>query len=215
MSIPDGLSYPVSVTRVLVGQRSALLAGAVSALLSGQRDLRVVALLSAMDDVLAGAAWHRPDVAVLDGRMPGTITLGELCHQLRRAVPLCRPLVLLDRGQVDLSRSLARLAPWLGLLSTDSTPSVLAEGIRRLARGAPYLDGALAAGLVTAQPNPLTAREADMLRRARHGTPPKEIASQLRLSVGTVRNHLHRAVAKAGARNRLEAIRIADHAGWI
>lgn len=203
------------MTRVLVGQRSALLAGALSAVLSGERDLRVVALLSGADDVLGDAARQRPDVAVLDGRMPGTTTVGELCHELRRSVPACHPLVLLDRQHVDLSGSLAPLTPWLGLLSTDAAVDALADGVRRLARGDPVLDGELAAGLVTARPNPLTAREAHILRHARYGTPPKDIANQLGLSVGTVRNHLHRAVAKTGGRTRLEATRIANDAGWI
>lgn len=192
-----------------------MLAGALSAMLSTEWDLHVVGLLSGADDVLGGVARQRPDVAVLDGRMPGTVTIAELCRELVRSVPACHPLVLLDRRQVDLSGSLAPLTPWLGLLSTDTAPDALVDGIRRLARGDPVLDGELAPRLATARPNPLTPREADILRRARHGMPPKEIASQLSLGVGTIRNHLQRAVVKTGGRTRLEATRIADDAGWI
>jgi two-component system response regulator DesR len=84
-----------------------------------------------------------------------------------------------------------------------------------LARGEPVLDVELAVAALTAKDNPLTDRELDVLRLARNGAPTKEIASNLYLSAGTVRNHLARIVLKTGARTRQDAIRIAQDAGWI
>lgn len=203
------------MARVLVGQPSALLCGALAAVLSGEPDLRVIAELSGADGVLATAARERPDVAVLDDRLPGAVSVGELCRVLHRTVPGCHPLVLLSPQGVDLGRSLATFVPWLGMLTTDTAPAALADGIRRLARGEPVLDRELATRVGAARPNPLTTREAEVLRRARYGAPSKEIARQLGLQVGTVRNYLHRGVAKTGARTRLEATGIAQDAGWI
>jgi two-component system response regulator DesR len=204
------------VIRVLLGARDTLFCGALAAVLASQADLRVVAELARTDEVPAAANRHRPEVAVLDGRLPGTVTIGELCRSLRRTSPECRPLVLLDRGGTGaLGRSLTSLAPWLGLLATDAVPADLVEGVRQLTRGEQLVDAGLAAAARAARENPLTDRECDILRLIRYGAPPKEIAGKLDLSVGTVRNHLSRSVAKTGARTRLDATRIAQDAGWI
>ncbi|MFD0471421.1 response regulator transcription factor [Nonomuraea thailandensis] len=63
--------------------------------------------------------------------------------------------------------------------------------------------------------NPLTRRELDVLRIAAGGARSTEIADELFLSVGTVRNHLSRIMCKTGARNRLDAVRIASDCGWL
>jgi two-component system response regulator DesR len=68
---------------------------------------------------------------------------------------------------------------------------------------------------LNAPANPLTSRELDALRLAAEGATTVEIATKLCLSVGTVRNYLSRVVAKTGARNRVDAIRIAGDAGWF
>lgn len=62
---------------------------------------------------------------------------------------------------------------------------------------------------------PLTERELDVLRLTAGGAEPREIAAQLSLTYGTVRNYLASAVTKLGARNRVDAIRIATDAGWL
>jgi two-component system response regulator DesR len=62
---------------------------------------------------------------------------------------------------------------------------------------------------------PLTARERDALRMVARGSTTEEVATGLCLTNGTVRNYLSRAIAKIGARNRVDAIRIADESGWI
>ncbi len=63
--------------------------------------------------------------------------------------------------------------------------------------------------------SPLSAREAEVLRRFAAGAGPTEIAADLFLSYGTVRNYLASAVAKLSARNRVDAVRIAAEAGWL
>jgi two-component system response regulator DesR len=204
------------VVRVLLGRQDGLVRGALAAVLASERDLTVVAELADGDQLLAAAVRDRPDVAVLDAALPGAATVGELCQALRGRLSACRPLVLLDPGSgIGLGRSLAPLAPWLGLLATDAVPADLVEAVRRLARGERVVDGRLAAAARPAAENPLTARECQVLRLTRGGAPPKEIARALELRVGTVRNYLSRSLAKTGGRTVLEATRVAQDAGWI
>ncbi|MFD0887996.1 response regulator transcription factor, partial [Streptosporangium algeriense] len=68
---------------------------------------------------------------------------------------------------------------------------------------------------ITGRPNPLSPREAEVLRRAGEGADLAEIAAELFLSKGTVRNYLGAVVTKLDARNRLDAVRIAAENGWI
>ncbi len=77
------------------------------------------------------------------------------------------------------------------------------------------VDPSLATDSLVAGESPLTARETDVLRAARDGSPVAAIARRLFLSEGTVRNHLSGAIGKTGARNRAEAVRIADGNGWL
>jgi two-component system response regulator DesR len=200
----------------MLGRQDGLVRGALAAVLSSEPGLTVVAELADGDQLLAAAAKERPDIAVLDASLPGTATVGELCQALRGRSPACRPLVLLDPDSgAGLGRSLAPLAPWLGLLATEAAPVELVAAVRRLARGGRVVDGRLATAARPAAENPLTARECQVLRLTRGGAPTKEIARRLGLRVGTVRNYVSRSLAKTGGRTVLEATRVAQDAGWI
>ncbi|MEH1129979.1 response regulator transcription factor [Micromonospora sp. CPCC 206061] len=202
--------------QVLLGQRGTLFRGALATVLSAEPDLTVVAELDRADDILPMAARERPDVAVLDASLPGPVTVGELCPALCQSLPACGVLIVLDRAaSAGLGRSLARLAPRVGLIGIETSPGDLVESVRQLARGEPVLDAELAVAALTAGESPLTDREREVLRLAVDGTPPSEIAQALFLSTGTVRNYLSRILSKTGARTRIEAIRIAQDAGWI
>jgi two-component system response regulator DesR len=78
-----------------------------------------------------------------------------------------------------------------------------------------FVDPALAAVALAAGDSPLNTRERDVLSVARSGATVIEIASRLFLSEGTVRNYLSTAIAKTSARNRMDALRIADERGWL
>ena len=77
------------------------------------------------------------------------------------------------------------------------------------------IDQRLALAALEVAENPLSPREVDVLRRFSDGAGPAEIAAELFLSYGTVRNYLASAVTKLGARNRVDAVRIATEAGWL
>src|SRR5207245_2103541 len=91
----------------------------------------------------------------------------------------------------------------------------ISEAIRQVAKGMKTLDPGLAFATLDAPANPMTPRECDVLRLAAGGASTVEIAGQLCLTAGTVRNHISSIITKVGARNRVDAIRIADQAGWL
>ncbi|MFB9518640.1 DNA-binding response regulator [Streptomyces cremeus] len=103
----------------------------------------------------------------------------------------------------------------LGYVDKQLSPCRLVEGIRAVARGERYVDESLAFGLLRATEIPLTPRELGVLSLAAQGACVAEIALELHLSRGTVRNYLAAAIRKTGARNRVDAIRIAGSAGWM
>jgi two-component system response regulator DesR len=205
-----------ALIRILLGQQGTLVRAAVARLLSEEDDLQVIAELADAEAVYSVATRVRPSVVVLDHALPGTLTVSEVCAKLCAAVPDCAVLALLDgRSSATMLEILTRLVPRVGILTEEATPSELIDGIRAIARGKPVLDARLTVVALTYGNCPLTHRERDVLRRAGHGMPVKEIASELFLSSGTVRNYLSSSITKTGARTRIEAVRIAHEAGWI
>jgi two-component system response regulator DesR len=97
----------------------------------------------------------------------------------------------------------------------DAPAAELAVAIRRTARGERVLDPQLAAQALSDGDSPLSSREAEVLVSAVDGSSAADVARRLFLSEGTVRNHLSAAIQKLGARNRMEAARIAREKGWI
>jgi two-component system, NarL family, response regulator DesR len=97
----------------------------------------------------------------------------------------------------------------------DSPADKLAETVRRMLAGGRVIDPDLAAAALADGVNPLTPRERDVLAASADGSLISEIAAKLYLSEGTVRNYLSACTQKTGARNRAEALRIAEERGWL
>jgi len=204
------------LVRILLAQRGALLREALAMALAAAEGLVVVAQVGGGDALLTATRRHRPQVVVVHHALPGAVAIGKLCKAVLAAEPAAVVLVVLDpQVCAGVGGELARLAPRVGLVSLESSPAELAEAIRNAADGKPVLDIEVAVAALTAGVNPLTERERDVLRTAVDGASTKEIARRLFLSAGTVRNYISRAVLKTGARSRIEAIRIAQEAGWI
>ena len=103
----------------------------------------------------------------------------------------------------------------LGFLPKDATATELATAIRRVVNGGRMVDPGLAASALSEGGNPLTERERDVLAASADGATIGDIASDLYLSEGTVRNYLSTAIKKLGTRNRVEAARLAEKKGWL
>jgi two-component system, NarL family, response regulator DesR len=199
--------------RLLLADDQELVRGALCALLELQPDFEVVASVGRGDEVVDTAMTNHPDVALLDIEMPGVdglATAGALATQL----PECRVVMLTTFGRAGYLRR-AMEAGAVGFVVKDAPPEVLAQAIRRVMIGERVVDPALAALALAAGDSPLTARERDVLAVARSGASVAEIASKLFLSEGTARNYLSSAIAKTSARNRMDALRIADERGWL
>ncbi|WP_093802596.1 response regulator transcription factor [Streptomyces sp. Wb2n-11] len=199
--------------RVLLVEENGLLRGALDALLTREEDMEVVAEAGGDGKILARALSYRPDVVVIDvdSRQDEALaTAGELCKRL----PECRTLLVAGAPTLERLRRVLALRP-PGLIGKDGPSDRLVEGIRKVVGGQRYIDPELALLVLDAVENPLTPREREVLRLAADGAPGPEIADRLSLSVGTVRNHLSAITRKVGARNRIDAIRIARESGWL
>jgi two-component system response regulator DesR len=199
--------------RILIAEDQSMVRGALAALLAFERDLEVVAEVSTGDEVLAAAREHHPDVALLDIEMPGMDGI-EAAAALRRDVPDCTPLILTTFGRPAYLRR-AMDAGAGGFLVKDAPAERLANAIRRAAAGERVVDPELAAEALADGESPLTAREREVLEAGASGSPVSEIAATMHLSEGTVRNYLSTAIGKTGARNRIEAWRVARDRGWM
>lgn len=199
--------------RVLIAEDMHLIRGALTALLRLEPDLEVVAELDRGDMIVGTALATRPDVAVLDIGLPGLDGLAA-AEQLRDVLPECGTLIL--TGMTRPGNLLRALKVGVrGFIPKDAPAQLLADGIRQVAAGKRVIDPDLVAAALETGSSPLTSRETDVLREARNGGSTEDIGTRLALSPATVRNYLSNAISKTGARNRIDAIRIAGDAGWL
>jgi two-component system response regulator DesR len=198
--------------RVLLAEDQAMVRGALSALLNLESDIEVLG--SAAD---GEAAWRevqrlKPDVLVTDIEMPGLTGL-ELAQRIQRhELPMKVIIVTTFARSGFLRRALD--AGVSGYLLKDAPAENLAEALRTVHRGGRAIDPQLALE-AWSEADPLNDRERQVLRLAGEGQSASDIASQLNLSHGTVRNYLSEAIGKLGAGNRIEAYRLARQKGWL
>lgn len=199
--------------RVLLAEDEELIREALVSLLDREPDLEVVATAADGRAAVEQALAHRPDVAVVDLQMPRLDGLGVVA-ELARALPVCAVVILTGHGRpLVLREALASGAR--GFLAKGAPGTALADVVRRVHAGQRYVDPILAADALTAPPSPLTPREAEVLAAAGPDRPVREVARELFLSPGTVRNYLAAITVKVGARTRPEAYRLADQQGWL
>lgn len=199
--------------RVLVAEDERILRDALVALLGLEADIEVVAELEYGDAIVPAALELRPDVAVIDIKLPKLDGL-TAAAELHGRLPECKTVILTAVGQPGSLRRGAN-ARVSGFLLKDARPRDLIEAIRTVAGGGRVIDPQLAYAALDAAASPLTDRETDVLRLTATGASPREVAAQLHLTYGTVRNYLASSVTKLNARNRMDAIRIATEAGWL
>jgi two-component system response regulator DesR len=189
-----------------------LMRGALAAMLAGQPGMRIAAEIRPDDDVAAAAGRHRPDVVLIDLDGSPAAALGAARQLAGRAG--CPVLMLTGRQNPGPIRD-ALAAQVRGFVDKDVAPDQFARAIRRVAAGEGVIAPALAAVVLGSGGNPLTPREREVLLAAAEGLRSSEIARRLHLAPGTVRNYLSTAISKTGTRNRLEAVRRAQEAGWL
>jgi two-component system, NarL family, response regulator DesR len=201
------------VIRVLLAEDQGTVRGALAALLRLEADLEVVAEVERGDPVVPTALEVQPDVALLDIEMPGGDGLSA-AKALHEQLPSCRIVILTTFGRSGYLRR-AMDSGAVGFLLKEAPASQLAVAIRRVMEGERVVDPELALAALAEGNNPLTNREREVLSVALSGASLADIATQLILSEGTVRNHLSTAIQKLGAHNRMEAARLAEQRGWL
>ncbi len=199
--------------RILLAEDQAMVRGALTALLHLEDDMEVVAEVSQGDQVLEAAMKSQPDVALLDVEMPGSDGLNA-ARALHKSLPSCRIVILTTFGRSGYLRR-AMESGAVGFLLKDAPADQLAVAIRRVMAGERVVDPDLALSALSDGDNPLTPRERDVLRASSDGASIADIAIQLYLSEGTVRNHISTAIQKLNVQNRIEAAHLAKEKGWL
>jgi len=203
------MSAPI---RVLIAEDQAMVQGALAALLELEGDIEVVGRADDGASALAEIERLAPDVVVTDIEMPGLSGLDLAAELARRGVE-ARVLILTTFARGGYLRR-ALDAGVAGYMLKAAPAEQLAEAVRRVARGLKVIDPELAVS-AWQESDPLSDRERAVLRRAAEGRTTAEIAAEVHLSEGTVRNYLSEAIGKLGAANRVDAARIARDKGWL
>jgi two-component system, NarL family, response regulator DesR len=199
--------------RVVIAEDQAMVLGALAALLEMEEDIRVMACASNGREALDAVVKLKPDVLVTDIEMP-VMTGLVLAAELRANHPATKTVILTTFARPGYLRRALDSGARAYLLK-DRPAAELADAVRKVHRGQRVVDPALATEAWGAEIDPLSERERQILQRAGDGKTSTEIAGELRLSDGTVRNYLSEAIAKLGAANRVDAARIARAKGWL
>jgi two-component system, NarL family, response regulator DesR len=200
------------VIRVLLVEDTQSMRGGLAALLNREEGVAVVGDLDVDSDVARLAAPARPQVVLMNTDYMVSQLL-PLIDELRAKIPSCSILILSDpnkRGMLPPRRR----ARELSFLIKGTQVPVLAEAIRRVAQGERVIDPRLEIASLGTE-KAVNTRELEILGLAAQGESVADIARRLYLSLGTVRNYLSSAIMKTGARNRIDAIRIARKGGWL
>ncbi|MFE9680901.1 response regulator [Streptomyces sp. NPDC006285] len=216
--------------RVLIVDDQALLRATFRVLIDSCDDLEVVAEAADGKQAVELARAHRPDVVLMDIRMPGTDGLAAteaICND--RDLKDIRVLVL-TTFQSDEHVAQALHLGASGFLGKNTTADALLDGIRTIAAGDALLSPTATRSLIThflsasvagsesvppEQVAALTPREREVVSLAADGKSNTEIADKLFLSVLTVRTHLQHARTKLGARDRAQLVALAYQSGLV
>lgn len=198
--------------RVLLAEDQAMVRGALSALLRLEPDMDVVATAADGQEAWRLVEQHVPDVIVTDIEMPGLTGL-ELAQRVRERGVASKVVIVTTFARPGYLRR-ALEAGVVGYLLKDAPAEQLADALRKVHRGGRVVDPQLALD-AWSEADPLNDRERQVLRLAGEGMSAGEVAAQLHLSQGTVRNYLSEAIGKLGVGNRIEAYRLARQKGWL
>jgi len=198
--------------RIVLAEDQAMVRGALSALLGLEADIEVLGSAADGEEAWRMVQRFTPDVLVTDIEMPGLTGL-ELAQRVQRhRLPVKVVIVTTFARSGFLRRALD--AGVQGYLLKDAPAEKLAEALRQVQRGGRAIDPQLAME-AWSEADPLNDRERQVLRLAGDGRSANEIAQQLGLSHGTVRNYLSECIGKLGVANRIEAYRLARQKGWL
>ncbi|WP_166245267.1 response regulator transcription factor [Paenibacillus turpanensis] len=196
--------------RIVIAEDQRMLLGALASLLDLEEDMTVVGKAANGEDAVKLVHLHKPDICVMDIEMPVKSGL-DAAEELKASG--CKVIILTTFARSGYFER-ALKAGVNGYLLKDSPSEELADAIRSIMAGrriyAPELmDEAYNQG------NPLTEREKEVLELIADGKNTKEIASELFITTGTVRNYISVILDKLDVSNRIEAIKRFKEKGWF
>lgn len=196
--------------RIVIAEDQSMLLGALGSLLDLEEDMEVVGKAKNGEEVLTLVRQHKPDICILDIEMPMKSGL-DAAEELKDTQ--CKVIVLTTFARTGYFER-ARNAKVSGYLLKDSPSEELATSIRTIMDGrriyAPEL-----VDMAYDTKNPLTEREEQVIKRIADGKTTKEIAGELYLTNGTVRNYVSVILDKLEVSNRIEAISKVKEKGWF
>lgn len=212
---------------VIVADDQALIRGALSALIDLEDDMHVVAQAADGREAIAAVEAYTAEnssgeeasksastlVVIMDVEMPVMDGISAAAALKERGAN-ARVLMVTTFGRPGyVQRALDAGA--VGFVVKDAPAEQLLEAIRRTSQGLRTVDPALAVDALTKGQSPLSAREVEVLRAFESGGTVEDVASELMLSAGTVRNYVSSAMDKTHARTRAEALKVATENGWL
>ncbi|MWV47509.1 response regulator [Paenibacillus sp. HJL G12] len=198
--------------QIVIAEDQRLLRGALASLLDLEDDLQVVGQAGDGQEALSMILNLKPDVCLLDIEMPVQTGI-EVAEQLKIESSPCRVIILTTFARPGYFERAVK-AGVSGYLLKDEPSDRLAESIRRVMQGHRAISPELIFDSAV-QKNPLTPRECEILQHIAGGKTANEIARALHLSHGTVRNYISEILNKLDAKNRIEAISLAEENGWL
>jgi two-component system, NarL family, response regulator len=200
--------------RVILVDDHPVVRDGLANIVNQQKDMRVVAEADDGDTAIALYDEHRPDVMVLDLRMPGRDGVSVVEVVLDKH-PKARVLIMTTYdGDEDIFKSLSRGAK--GYLLKDAPRQEILTAIRAVAADQPYTSGAIAAKALQRLVRPsLTHRELDVLQQLAEGRSNKDIGRRLHITEGTAKTHVKAILTKLDAMSRTEAVTLAHKRGLI
>ncbi|MDW7549354.1 response regulator transcription factor [Pseudoalteromonas sp. McH1-7] len=198
--------------RVFIVEDQALVRGAIVALLSLDQDIEVIGDAENGQVAKEKLKSLSPDVVLTDIEMPH-ITGLELAQHLQQTQPNCKVVIMTTFSKAGYIRRAITLGV-NGFVLKEAPSEYLLSTLKKVMNGQKVIDPELALYALE-DADPLTDKERKALRLAGEGLKTTEIAAQLFLSDGTVRNYLSDAIAKLHATNRIDAARIAKQKGWL
>lgn len=195
---------------IVIAEDQKMLLGAFGSLLELEDDMTVVGKAANGEEAIALVEKFRPDVCIMDIEMPGKSGL-EAAEELKGKD--CRVIILTTFARTGYFQR-ALKAGVSGYLLKDSPSEELANSIRSVMEGRRIYTPELMDS-VYSEENPLTDREKTVLGLVADGKDTKEIASQLSITTGTVRNYISTIFDKLEVKNRIEAIKHSKEKGWF
>ena len=210
---------PAVTTRVVVVDDHPVVREGVMGVLAGDPDLEVVGQASSGEEALEEVARSRPDVVVLDVRLPGISGI-EAGRELLARHPELRIVVLTSFPSDAVLRAALAMGAQ-GLLVKESNRAVMREAVRTVAQGESFVDPRVAARVAAltssgrrgAGPQSLTSSEVRVMELLPRGLSNKEIAGLLGVSANTVKSHLANAMRKLQVHSRAEATAVVVREG--